>query len=297
MTFPTLKVLSAAAAVSALTLGSGAAQESGESSVRVSHRARALAPGEVVVLSAGGPVPFANVEGTALGRDVVFVRGDRPEIWRAVIGIDLDVEPGVYEVEVSATGEDGRATAARHVLEVQAKAFPTRRLSVDPRFVTPPAEVEARIVEEARLMSDALARSTPRQLWEGPFAAPVPGAPNSSFGTRSVFNGQPRSPHTGADYPVGTGTPVAAPANGTVVLARDLYFAGNTVVVDHGVGVFSLFAHLSRIGVSEGQSVSPGDVLGLVGATGRVTGPHLHWAIRVQGARVDPLSLLEALAE
>ena len=120
---------------------------------------------------------------------------------------------------------------------------------------------------------------------------------NSAFGARSIFNGQPRSPHGGADFLSAAGTPVKAPNAGRVALARDLYFTGNTVVIDHGLGLFSLFAHLSAIDVQAGAAVGTGDVVGRVGATGRVSGPHLHWTVRAGGARVDPLSLLEVLGE
>ncbi len=126
-------------------------------------------------------------------------------------------------------------------------------------------------------------------------AGPCPGVANSSFGTRSVFNGEERSPHAGTDFLSGTGTPIHAPAGGRVVAARDLFFSGNTVIIDHGLGVFSMLAHMSRIDVHEGDVVSRDAVVGRVGATGRVTGPHLHWALRVGGARVDPLSALKLL--
>ena len=123
----------------------------------------------------------------------------------------------------------------------------------------------------------------------------MPQEANSAFGTRSIFNGQARSPHGGADFPSPAKTPVHSPNRGRVVLAKDLYYTGGTVVVDHGLGLVSLFAHLSRIDVSEGDLVAHGQVVGLVGATGRVTGAHLHWTLRLGGARVDPLSLLAVL--
>jgi murein DD-endopeptidase MepM/ murein hydrolase activator NlpD len=125
----------------------------------------------------------------------------------------------------------------------------------------------------------------------------VPGVATSSFGRLTVMNGESRGRHQGADFRAETGTPVLAPNAGRVVLAQDLYFAGNTVIVDHGLGVFSYLAHLSRLGVSVGARVSRGDLLGASGATGRVTGPHLHWAVRLDGASVDPLALMKAVAE
>ena len=123
----------------------------------------------------------------------------------------------------------------------------------------------------------------------------MPQAANSRFGTRSIYNGSARSAHGGADFLSPSGTPVQAPNAGRVAIARDLYFTGNTVVIDHGLGLFSMLAHLSAIDAREGDSVSAGQVVGRVGATGRVTGPHLHWAVRAAGARVDPLAVLALL--
>jgi murein DD-endopeptidase MepM/ murein hydrolase activator NlpD len=120
-------------------------------------------------------------------------------------------------------------------------------------------------------------------------------AANSAFGTRSIFNGQPRNAHGGADFLSPAGTAVHAPNAGRVLVARDLYYSGNTVIIDHGLGLFSMFAHLSAFDTREGDRVEAGAIVGRVGATGRVTGPHLHWAVRANGARVDPLSLLAVL--
>jgi murein DD-endopeptidase MepM/ murein hydrolase activator NlpD len=170
-------------------------------------------------------------------------------------------------------------------------------LKVNPDFVNPPASVAKRIEEESRLIEGAYANPAPEPLWDGPFQRPVPHQANSRFGTRSVFNGEPRSPHAGTDFLSPAGTPVRAPNSGRVAVARDLYFAGRSVMIDHGAGVFSQLAHLSRIDVREGDAVTAGQVVGLVGATGRVTGAHLHWAVRASGARVDGLSLLATLGD
>ena len=175
------------------------------------------------------------------------------------------------------------------------KTFRTCTLRVNEAYVTPPPAVEARIAREAAKLQTLMKGRTPR-AWEGAFISPVPVQPSDNFGMRSVFNGQPRQPHGGVDFSSPTGTPIRTPGAGRVVLADDLYFTGNTVLLDHGLGLFSLMAHLSKISVTEGQLVSRGETLGLVGATGRVTGPHLHWAVRLGGARVDPLSLLAMTA-
>jgi murein DD-endopeptidase MepM/ murein hydrolase activator NlpD len=258
--------------------------------IRVSAESRSLAPGELVVLSIAGPAAGERVQARAFDRDVAVYTSDNGE-WRALVGIDLDVKPGTYPVTVDA----GSAQHAVYDLVVGRRVFPTRRLTVDPAFVTPPPSEQERIASEARLLERLWAAPPGARHWTDPFVRPVPQPATSAFGTRSIFNGQPRSAHGGADFLSPTGTPVAAPNAGRAAIARELYFSGNTVVIDHGLGMFSMLAHLSAIDVREGDLVDRGQVVGRVGATGRVTGPHLHWAVRVGGARVDPLSLLALL--
>jgi murein DD-endopeptidase MepM/ murein hydrolase activator NlpD len=232
----------------------------------------------------------------AFGRDLSPSRIDA-RTWQVLVGIDLDVEPGTHAVALrwNAPGEALTQTAT-HDLAVTPKTFRTRTLTVDAAFVDPPAAVQARIAAEARELAAAWDVNTEKQ-WTGAFIAPVPHEANSAFGSRSIFNGQPRSPHGGADFASPAGTPIRAPQRGRVLIARDLYYTGGTVVVDHGLGLVSLFAHLAAIDVKEGQTVAAGDLVGQVGATGRVTGPHLHWAVRLRGARIDPLSLLAVLGK
>ena len=182
-------------------------------------------------------------------------------------------------------------------LVVEARRFATRRLQVDAAMVNPPAALSARIQQEAAELGRLWDQSAAEQLWTGPFVRPVPDQANSIFGTRSIFNGERRSPHSGTDFLSPAGTPIKAPNGGRVLLARNLYFTGNTLVIDHGLGLLSLFAHLSAFAVHEGDVVSTGQIVGNVGATGRVTGPHLHWAVRANGSRVDALSLLAVLGQ
>ena len=211
--------------------------------------------------------------------------------WRALIGIDVETRPGRHNVDI-ATGS-GRVA---YTVEVEPRVFRTRRLTVDPDLVNPPPEARERIERETGELNQVWANSEGRRLWTGPFIRPVPDPPNSAFGARSIYNGQARSPHSGADFLSPEGRPVKAPNAGRIVLAGSRYFTGETVVVDHGMGLFSLFAHLSEIDVKAGDDVAAGDIIGKVGATGRVTGPHLHWTVRLNGARVDPLSLLFVLS-
>jgi len=206
-----------------------------------------------------------------------------------LVGVDLDVKPATYPLHIKSS--DGRMrTASLHVLP---KTFAIRRLKVAPNFVEPPPSEIERIARELKLTEGIFHTSTPRK-WNGPFVLPVDGNPTSNFGTRSYFNGQRRSPHPGVDFVAPTGTPIKAANRGVVALAEPLYFTGNTVIVDYGGGLLSLFAHLSEIRAKPGDVVEPDTVVGLLGATGRVTGAHLHWSVRLQGARVDPLSLVAA---
>ncbi len=230
------------------------------------------------------------------GHEVPLSRAGADGAWRGLIGIDLDVRPGTYSLKASVRRDGRPPLVAARPLAVVAKRFPVRRLRVAPRFVNPPDELVPRILEEARRLEHLFqAVTTPRQ-WEGAFRVPSSGASSGVFGSRSEFNGQSRSPHAGVDFRTGVGEPVASPAAGLVALAEPLYFTGNTVIVDHGLGLYSLLAHLSRLDVAAGDHVSAGEVVGLTGATGRVTGPHLHWSVRLNGARVDPLSVIAVTA-
>jgi murein DD-endopeptidase MepM/ murein hydrolase activator NlpD len=211
--------------------------------------------------------------------------------WEGLLGIDVTQQAGSYPIAVTATRPDGWMESARATVIVKARKFGTRGLRVNEGFVEPPPDDARRIVADADRLNAIFAAVAERR-WQGPFRAPVKGEATSNFGTRSFFNGRPRAPHAGIDYRGAVGTPIVAPNAGRVVLAGDLFFTGNTVVVDHGLGLYSLLAHMSRIDVKVGDDVATGAPVGLVGATGRVTGPHLHWSVRLGTARVDPASLL-----
>jgi murein DD-endopeptidase MepM/ murein hydrolase activator NlpD len=186
---------------------------------------------------------------------------------------------------------DGRVEKREAAIRVAAKKYPTTELKVEERFVQLSPTDQARANREAQETDAIYKRITPEAMWEESFTIPIPGRAGTNFGHRRVFNGEPRAPHNGADLRATTGTKIQATNRGRVVLAKNLFFSGNTVILDHGLGVYSLYAHLSRIDVKSGTLVNNGQVVGLAGATGRVTGPHLHWGVRVQGARVDPFTL------
>jgi murein DD-endopeptidase MepM/ murein hydrolase activator NlpD len=251
------------------------------------------------VVEAGSPVLIRveagsvdGVEGEWLGRKVEFFRGADGQAWFALAGVDVEgaVGPSTLGIRVRLNG--GGVRDLRRSVEIHPAHYRTGSLTVAPRFVEPGPEDLERIEAESQLKAKVFAASSPEPLWAASFRAPVTAAPTDSFGTRRIFNGKLASIHKGMDFRAAAGTTVHAGNSGVVVLARPLYYEGNCVVIDHGLGLFTLSMHLSRIDVQEGQQVSIGDRLGLSGATGRVTGPHLHWAVRWQGAYLDPAKLL-----
>ena len=258
----------------------------------ITHAAREVAPGEIVLLTVSAATPLSSVTGKAFGQPLAAFAGESPTTWHAFVGIDLATAPGGHEVAVRATAANGTALAGAYRLNVRPKTFGVRRLRVPERFVTPPESARERIERERKRLAEVFAAASGARLWRGAFGRPADGAEVSSFGVRSDYNGRQGTPHRGTDFAGAEGAPVRAPNAGRVVLAADLYFSGNTVIIDHGLGLFSLVAHLSRVDVREGDLVARGTVIGAVGATGRVTGPHLHWSVRLGRASVDPLSLL-----
>jgi murein DD-endopeptidase MepM/ murein hydrolase activator NlpD len=262
----------------------------------VEHQPRVIQPGHVVRLLVTGPPTVDSVVATWGDREVPLEH--QPDgAWTALIGIDVADAPGARTVRLTARRTAGGGTAvAAHAFTVDPKAVRTRRIRVDPKFVTPPVSALPRIREEAALLNALFRQTSTDRLWTPNAVRPVEGVAVSGFGVRSILNGQAGGPHNGLDLAAATGTPVYAPTAGVIVYARDFYYSGNTIIVDHGQGLYSTMAHLSMMEVREGDRVARGTLLGKVGATGRVTGPHLHWAVRLHGARVDPLSLLDALA-
>lgn len=275
---------------------SAGARQPPELAITVAAPAAPLGPGGVALLVVEAPHDLTSLRGVAWERPVQFWRAGDGRAWQGLAGVPLDTRAGRHAVSVTGTGEGGRTVAGRTSLQVVAREFATRRLTVDPQMAEPPAALADRIAREARLMAETFALVTPERLWRGAFATPVPGTATSSFGRLTVTNGKPSGRHQGADFRAATGTTVRAPNAGRVAVAQDLYFAGNTVILDHGLGVFSLLAHLSRIDVAVGDRVARGAPLGASGATGRVTGPHLHWAVRFGDTSVDPLALVAAAA-
>ena len=252
------------------------------------------------VVEAGSPVLIrvnardaASVDGEWLGRKLEFFRGSDRRAWFALAGVDVEAPVGPSTLKISARLANGGVRELSRTVPIHAAHYKTGELTVEPKFVSPGPEELKQIMEDKQIKEKIFAASAAEPLWSGDFRAPVAAEPTDSFGTRRTFNGKLASIHKGMDFHAPSGTPVKAGNSGVVVLARPLYYEGGCVVIDHGLGLYTISMHLSRIDVKEGQKVAADDQLGLSGATGRVTGPHLHWGVRWQGAYLDPAKLLQ----
>jgi murein DD-endopeptidase MepM/ murein hydrolase activator NlpD len=267
--------------------------------------ARALSPQRPLVtlspevVEAGSPVlirvhfnGLAAIDGEWLGRKLEFFRGRNGRTWFALAAVDVEGAVGPSTLRINVQLAKGGARDLSRTVEIHAAHYRTSSLTVEPQFVTPGPEELKQIEADKLVKEKVFGTSAAEPLWAANFRAPVTAPPTDSFGTRRTFNGKLASIHKGMDFRAAAGTPVRAGNSGVVVLARPLYYEGGFVVIDHGLGLYTLSMHLSRIDVQEGQRVATGDLLGLSGATGRVTGPHLHWAVRWQGAYLDPAKLL-----
>lgn len=247
--------------------------------------------------------PLGEVSGRWNDRDVPFWQERRKQggfasadIRKALLGVDLEKAAGKYEFTVAGQLQGGETVSCHAIVEVTEGHFATESLTVKKQFVEPNPEQEARAEAETKRLREIYDRVTPERLWDGKFRMPLVGDfKGSNFGKRRILNGHAGSPHSGVDFPAPTGTPVHAAQKGRVVLAEELYFSGNTVIVDHGLGIYTFYCHFSEIDAKVGDEVEAGTVLGKVGATGRVTGPHLHWGLQVEHARVNALDIVKVL--
>jgi murein DD-endopeptidase MepM/ murein hydrolase activator NlpD len=241
----------------------------------------ALVPGGVALFDLG-PAGQAPQVHTAEGQPVLVV-GD-PFAWTAVLGIALAAEPGPASVTV----REANGTQRKLAFQVAAKQYAEQRLKVAPKTVDLSPEDTARWERERDHQKTVMATFSSPAPASLHLAAPVPGRRSSSFGLRRVFNGQSRNPHSGMDIAAATGTPIRAPLAGRVIDTGDYFFNGGTVWLDHGGGFLSMYCHLSRIDCQVGDRIALGQPFCQVGATGRVTGPHLHWGVMLNQTMVDP---------
>ena len=246
---------------------------------------------------AGDPF-LVRIGGTGLQKAVIEWRGKTLTIapgkgnqaatsCEALLPVDLDEKLPKLPLTIKATWASGKQETFTGEFPVKKRSRPIQKLKVAQKFVTPPPEMEEKIKQDRAELRAAISKISPVKYWNLPMLRPVSGDVTSLYGLRRVYNGVPKSPHRGIDFDAMQGDPISAADAGIVVLASEQYYGGNIVIVDHGLGVFSLYLHLSEFRVSLGQKVARGDIIGLVGSTGRSTGPHLHLSFNILGVSVD----------
>ena len=255
-----------------------------------------LLNGAPVLFEVKTPTKLDSLTGAWLGHQLTFSYNPSTKTWFALAGVSIETAPGKYSLEL--TGERAGSKTPltfAHGFAVARAKYPQIKvaLTVEKKFTEPTPEQQEQATEGVKIKQDYLNRVTPDREWNGNFKAPADAAISDVFGSQRIFNGKAQSPHQGLDFRVPTGTPVTAMNDGTVLLARPLYFEGNFVVIDHGQGLLTLYLHLSEFKVKEGDTVKRGQVIGLSGGTGRATGPHLHVAVRWQGTYLDPARLIQ----
>jgi murein DD-endopeptidase MepM/ murein hydrolase activator NlpD len=257
-----------------------------------------LVNGGPVLFQVQPPARLESLHGTWLGHEVSFSFDAASKTWFALAGVSLETAPGTYSLELTGETEAGKALSKKisfsREFAVARGKYPKIqvKLNVESKFTEPNPEQQKQIEESQQVKKDYLNRVTPERGWSGQFTAPADAAISDVFGSQRIFNGKSESPHLGLDFRVPSGTPVVAMNDGTVLLARLLYYEGNFVVLDHGQGLLTIYMHLSEFKVKEGDQVKRGQVIGLSGGTGRATGPHLHVGVRWQGTYLDPAALI-----
>jgi murein DD-endopeptidase MepM/ murein hydrolase activator NlpD len=256
-----------------------------------------LVNGSPVLFRVTTPTPVRALSGNWLGHEIAFSFDARGKVWFALAGVSLETKPGAYPIELhaetSAEQSAGQAISFEKKIRVERQRYPRVLLKVPARYTAPSPEDQRQIEQDKATKAEAFKTVSAVREWKGSFAAPVQAAISDVFGVERVFNGTVESTHQGLDFRVPSGTKVAAVNSGRVILARPLFFEGNCVVIDHGQGLLTLYLHLSKFSVKEGDEVSKGQPIGLSGGTGRATGPHLHLAVRWQGVYLNPQVLLK----
>ena len=252
-----------------------------------------LVNGSPILFQVRSTARLKALSGKWLDHDLAFTLDTKSKMWNALAGIALSVKPGVYTLSLNGTTVGDRDVSFERRVTVGAGKYRSTAITVETKYTEPSKEQLEIINRDKQIKQDPLGRVSEEREWSGDFTAPLEAPFSDIFGTQRTFNGQVRSVHEGLDFAAVSGTAVRALNAGTVILARPLYFEGNFVVLDHGQGLLKLYLHLSEFMVKEGDKVERGQEIGLVGGTGRATGPHLHIAVRWQGVYLDPATLLK----
>lgn len=299
--FRKLAVIGSTVLLSAFSSPALAAADAG-AKLEVETPKEAVVEGGVFFVSVSAPKEVTEASGLFQGRVIDFFPEGEPsddgafKRYGAIIGVEYGAQPGQTELALKFK-MDGEVAEKRVSINVKAGDFPSEKLRVKPKFVTLGVAQKKQIARDRVVINRAYARKTLSKLWDPPAVMPIESDVTSVFGTSRVFNGKKETVHFGTDLRAPTGTPILAPMTGQVAVARFLFYTGNTVILDHGYGLFTIYGHMSKLNVKEGELVKKGSVMGLSGMTGRASGPHLHWGVNLHGTKVDPLVLVQALKQ
>jgi murein DD-endopeptidase MepM/ murein hydrolase activator NlpD len=252
-----------------------------------------LVNGSPVLFRVTAPNSVRALSATWLGHDISFNFDATHKVWFALAGVSLETKPGTYPLLLHSDSDSTVSPSFEKKIGVEHQRYPRVLLKVPARYTAPSPDDQREIEKDKNIKTEAFKTVSPEREWNASFETPVTADISDVFGVQRVFNGSVQSTHQGLDFRVPSGTPVAAVNRGRVILARPLFFEGNCVVIDHGQGLLTLYLHLSKFSVKEGDQVSKGQEIGLSGGTGRATGPHLHLAVRWQGEYLNPKVLLE----
>jgi len=252
-----------------------------------------LVNGSPVLFKIAASPKVQSISASWFRHTLIFFHPATGNSWYALAGVPVETTPGRYDLAVKETFASGKSAEIQATIKVASAAYPKITIQVAKQFTEPDPEQLREIAADKDVKEKTFATETPGRSWTGTFLPPVSAPVSDVFGTARVINQEVKSRHLGLDYGVPAGTAVHAVNHGTVILARPLFFEGNCVVLNHGQGLMSLYLHLSEFRVKEGDEIAPGQVIGLSGGTGRVTGPHLHLAIRWQGVYLNPAILLK----
>lgn len=270
---------------------------SAEPSVRVSFKPEKVKQGDILFVKVKANPGTYKVSGSIFDKPVHFYRDSKRSSYSALIGIDMNIDPKLYTLSLFLEDEKGKEIKKDYKIKVRSAGFGTQRLTLPKEKV----ELDEETLERVKLEEEEIGKVwdifTEEHLWDGNFTTPVKGEMSGDFGLRRIINDEPKNPHTGVDIAATEGAHVYAPNNGRVAFIDDHFFSGKSLIIDHGLGLFTMYFHLSETLVKESEVIKKGQIIAKVGKSGRATGPHLHWGVRLNGARVNPLSLVNLMLQ
>lgn len=267
------------------------------SSVEIGLESDKIVEGSAFFVTVTSPKAIQSIEATLNGKTLYFHQvNDAKTEFQSLTGIEFGTDIGVKKLLAKICTPDGCKEFDKPVTVVKGE-FPSEKLKVAPRMVKPSKKDMIQIARDRKVLAAAYKDSSPTRLWTAPFILPAKDQITSVYGASRVYNGKLASAHLGTDFRAPVGAPITAPTSGRVVLADNLYYTGFTVILDHGHDFFTVYGHMSKLEVKKGQTVKAGDLIGLSGATGRASGPHLHWGVKLNGWKIDPMIVYKVVNE